>query len=52
MKLHHAAGKVLDKARRIAAHVLECSEDYLDYARGVFKVRGSNRSMTFAEVLS
>jgi aerobic carbon-monoxide dehydrogenase large subunit len=48
--IHHAAGKVLDKARRIAAHVLECSEDDLDYARGVFKVRGSNRSMTFAEV--
>jgi carbon-monoxide dehydrogenase large subunit len=48
--IHHAAGKVLDKARRIAAHVLECSEDTLDYARGVFKVRGSNQSMTFAEV--
>src|SRR5262249_15996164 len=46
--IHHAAGK--DKARRIAAHVLECSENDLDYARGVFKVRGSNRSMTFAEV--
>jgi carbon-monoxide dehydrogenase large subunit len=48
--IHHAAGKVLDKARRIAAHVLECSENDLDYARGVFKVCGSNRSMTFAEV--
>jgi aerobic carbon-monoxide dehydrogenase large subunit len=48
--IHHAAGKVLDKARRIAAHALECSEADLDYARGVFKVRGSNRSMTFAEV--
>jgi carbon-monoxide dehydrogenase large subunit len=48
--IHHAAGKVLDKARRIAAHVLECSEADLDYARGVFKGRGSNRSMAFAEV--
>jgi carbon-monoxide dehydrogenase large subunit len=48
--IHHAAGKILDKARRIAAHVLECSENELDYARGVFNVHGSNRSMTFAEI--
>jgi carbon-monoxide dehydrogenase large subunit len=48
--IHHAAGKVLDKAGRIAAHILECAPDDLDYTHGVFSIRGSNRSMTFAEV--
>ncbi|MEO6700386.1 MAG: xanthine dehydrogenase family protein molybdopterin-binding subunit [Jatrophihabitantaceae bacterium] len=35
-----AAEKVVAKARRIAAHMLEANEDDLDFAGGTFKVRG------------
>ncbi|HEX2562384.1 MAG TPA: molybdopterin cofactor-binding domain-containing protein, partial [Acidimicrobiales bacterium] len=36
-----AADKVLDKARTIAAHRLECAEDDLEYAAGEFSVKGT-----------
>jgi carbon-monoxide dehydrogenase large subunit len=45
-----AAGKVLDKARRFAAQALECAEGDIDYARGTFTVRGTDRSIGFAAV--
>jgi carbon-monoxide dehydrogenase large subunit len=48
--VHLAAGKVLDKARRFAAQALECAEGDIDYARGTFTVRGTDRSIGFAAV--
>src|SRR4029453_12336805 len=36
-----AAEKVVAKARRIAAHLLEASEDDLDFSGGSFSVRGT-----------
>jgi carbon-monoxide dehydrogenase large subunit len=36
-----AAGKVIDKARRVAAHMLEASEDDIEFAGGTFSVRGA-----------
>ena len=36
-----AADKVIEKARKIAAHLLEASEDDLDFAGGKFSVKGS-----------
>jgi aerobic carbon-monoxide dehydrogenase large subunit len=36
-----AAEKVVAKARRVAAHLLEASEDDLEFAEGTFSVRGS-----------
>jgi carbon-monoxide dehydrogenase large subunit len=36
-----AAEKVVAKARRIAAHLLEASEDDLEFAEGKFSVRGT-----------
>jgi carbon-monoxide dehydrogenase large subunit len=45
-----ACGLVLDKARRLAAHNLECAESDLDYADGVFTVKGTDRRIAFAEV--
>ncbi|MDC0769110.1 xanthine dehydrogenase family protein molybdopterin-binding subunit [Streptomyces sp. HD] len=41
MAVHHAALKVVDKARKVAAHLLEASEQDLDFANGVFSVKGS-----------
>jgi carbon-monoxide dehydrogenase large subunit len=46
-----ACDKVIDKARKIAAHQLECSEDDLDFAGGAFTVRGTpDRSMPLAAI--
>jgi carbon-monoxide dehydrogenase large subunit len=46
--VHLAAAKVVDKARRIAAHLLEV--DDVEFADGVFSSRKINRSMTIKEV--
>jgi carbon-monoxide dehydrogenase large subunit len=39
--VHMAAGKVVDKARRVAAHLLEAAEGDVEFADGVFSVKGS-----------
>lgn len=39
--VHHAARKVVEKARRVAAHLLEANEDDLEFSGGAFAVRGS-----------
>ena len=36
-----ACDKVIDKARSIAAHQLECAAEDLDFVKGVFSVKGS-----------
>ena len=48
--VYRAAGKVVDKARRFAAQLLECAEGDVDYGRGTFTVRGTDRAVAFAEV--
>jgi carbon-monoxide dehydrogenase large subunit len=46
-----AAEKVIEKARRVAAHMLEADERDLDFAQGTFSVRGSpEASKTIQEV--
>ena len=46
-----AADKVLDKARAIAAHQLECSEDDLEFVSSEFRVKGTpTKSMALAAV--
>ncbi len=46
-----ACDKVIDKARKIAAHQLECSEDDLEFVNGTFSVRGSSdKSMPLAGI--
>jgi carbon-monoxide dehydrogenase large subunit len=39
--VHRAAGKIVEKARKIAAHELEVAEDDLEYANGTFSVKGA-----------
>ncbi|MCW2901459.1 MAG: aldehyde oxidase and xanthine dehydrogenase molybdopterin binding protein [Streptosporangiaceae bacterium] len=49
--LHNACGKVVDKARRIAAHLLEADEGDLDFEAGRFAVRGvPDQAKTLQEV--
>jgi aerobic carbon-monoxide dehydrogenase large subunit len=51
----HAADKVVAKARRIAAHLLEANEDDLDFSAGSFNVKGmptgsASSSMSMGEI--
>ncbi|MGW2563544.1 xanthine dehydrogenase family protein molybdopterin-binding subunit [Streptomyces sp. NPDC001514] len=39
--VHMAAQKVVEKARKVAAHLLEASENDLEFTDGVFSVKGS-----------
>jgi len=45
-----ALDKVVAKGKKIAAHLLEASESDVEYDRGIFKVAGTDRQKTFAEV--
>jgi len=45
-----AADKVIEKARKIAAHMLECSEADLEFAQGKFTIKGTDRAKTIQEV--
>jgi aerobic carbon-monoxide dehydrogenase large subunit len=50
--VHVACEKVVAKARRIAAHVLEASVDDLEYEAGRFSVRGSPDAATTIQDLA
>ena len=45
-----ASDKIIGKARRIAAHLLEAAEDDLAFAEGTFTVAGTDRSVGLVEV--
>ena len=45
----NATEKVINKAKLIAAHHLEVSEDDLEYVGGTFNVRGTDRSMAVTQ---
>ena len=45
------ADKVIEKARKVAAHLLEASEDDIEFAGGRFSVRGTDKGMTIQEVV-
>lgn len=49
--VHLATGRVIDKARRIAAHQLEAADDDVEFRAGTFSVKGSpDRAMPLAAV--
>ena len=48
--LDGAARKVLAKARRLAAHVMEAAEPDVEFRDGTFRVVGTDRQVRFAEV--
>lgn len=46
-----ACDKVIDKAKRIAAHQLECAAEDLEFANGTFSVKGSpDRALPLAAI--
>ena len=48
--LMKALDKITDKARKIAAHVMEASEADIEFTDGQFSVAGTDKSMAFGEV--
>ena len=46
----HAADKIIDKGKRIAAHMLEAAEGDLEFADGRFTVAGTDRSVELDQV--
>jgi aerobic carbon-monoxide dehydrogenase large subunit len=45
-----AADKVVAKARKIAAHLLEASEDDIEFENGTFTVRGTDKGKAIQEI--
>jgi aerobic carbon-monoxide dehydrogenase large subunit len=48
--LMHAADKLIDKGRKIAAHMLEAAEADIAFEDGVFAISGTDRSVTIEAV--
>jgi aerobic carbon-monoxide dehydrogenase large subunit len=48
--LDRAAGKIIDKGKRIAAHLLEAATDDVTFMGGLFSIAGTDRSVTLREV--
>jgi carbon-monoxide dehydrogenase large subunit len=45
-----AAGKIIAKGTKIAAHLLEAAEQDVEFRNGVFEVSGTDRRVSFADV--
>jgi carbon-monoxide dehydrogenase large subunit len=45
-----AADKVIEKGKKIAAHLLEAAEQDIDFKDGKFSVKGTDRAKTFGEI--
>ncbi len=48
--LDRAAMKIVAKGKKIAAHLLEAAEGDIEFAKGAFRVAGTDRVLAFAEV--
>ena len=47
---HLAATKIVEKAKRIAAHMLEASVDDIEVKEGVYTIAGTDRKLTIKEI--
>ena len=45
-----AMEKIVDKSKKIAAHILEAAEDDIEFADGTFTVTGTDKQMSLGEV--
>ncbi len=46
----NALNKVIDKGRKIAAHLLEAAESDVVFENGAYQVKGTDRKKTFSEI--
>jgi carbon-monoxide dehydrogenase large subunit len=49
--LRIVSDRVLEKARRLAAHLLEVASSDLEFSEGAFRVAGTDRTMTMVDVI-
>lgn len=47
----HATQKVIEKSKRIAAHMLESAVEDIEFKDGTFSIAGTDRSLPFKEVV-
>ena len=45
-----AGGRVVEKGKRLAAHLLEAADEDLEYANGRYSVAGTDRGIAFREI--
>ena len=45
-----ASDRVIEKGRKLAAHLLECAEEDVEFGEGAYRVRGTDRAMSFTEI--
>ena len=45
-----AADKVIEKAKTVAAHLMEANRDDIEFAAGTFSVKGTDKGMTLGEI--
>ncbi|NUT42611.1 MAG: xanthine dehydrogenase family protein molybdopterin-binding subunit [Thermoactinospora sp.] len=50
MAVLQACQKVKEKARRLAAHTMECSPDDIEFSQGAFRVKGTSQQKTIQEL--
>jgi carbon-monoxide dehydrogenase large subunit len=50
--LHFASMKVIDKGKKLAAHLLEAAEADIEFVDGKFSVAGTDRGMTLKQVVT
>jgi carbon-monoxide dehydrogenase large subunit len=48
--LHEASLKIIDKGRRIAAHLLEAAPGDVEFERGMFRIGGTDRAIDILEL--
>jgi aerobic carbon-monoxide dehydrogenase large subunit len=48
--IYRAADKIIAKATRFAAHMMECAPADVEYRHGMFRVRGTDKVVRFAAV--
>ncbi len=48
--MHYAAAEIVEKGKRIAAHMLEASVEDIDFADGRFEISGTDRSVDIVTV--
>jgi carbon-monoxide dehydrogenase large subunit len=48
--IHTAVEKIKEKAKKIAAHKLEASEEDIDFVDGLWKVKGTDKSVGFGDI--
>ena len=44
------AGRIIDKGKTLAAHLLEAASEDIDYDNGAFTVKGTDRKLTFTDI--